>query len=109
MFNRPQQITRGPCSSPPSKTADHSTLKSEPRDPNHSPATTSPHLDTAYSRKGKYTGCNCSKSQCLKMYCACFSVGRMCDEVLPSLYRPVSAKLAKIVVITWTDPKQFAR
>lgn len=34
------------------------------------------------STKGKYTGCNCAKSQCLKMYCACFSVGKMCDEVL---------------------------
>lgn len=36
---------------------------------------------TKGSRENKYTGCNCSKSQCLKMYCACFSVGKMCDEV----------------------------
>ena len=31
--------------------------------------------------QSKYTGCNCRKSQCLKMYCVCFSTGKMCDEV----------------------------
>lgn len=29
----------------------------------------------------KPTGCNCRKSQCLKMYCICFAQCKMCDSV----------------------------
>lgn len=35
----------------------------------------------------RYTGCNCRKSMCLKMYCVCFAGGRMCDRVLMGICR----------------------
>ena len=38
-------------------------------------------LEEQSGKANKYTGCNCSKSQCLKMYCMCFAVGRVCDKV----------------------------
>ena len=56
-------------------------------------------------KTGKYTGCNCSKSQCLKMYCTCFAVGRICDQVLPSLPRAASARPAKTMETTWSEAR----
>ena len=44
----------------------------------------------------KYTGCNCRKSRCLKMYCICFAKGKMCDKVLPIIFRHASV----IAVVT---------
>ena len=43
------------------------------------------------------------------MYCACFSVGKMCDEVADWLFRLVSAKPAKTTMTTWTDPRPSMR
>ena len=66
-------------SSSPKNINDAPTKKSTLYDPFHSPSSTLAKTEPSHSRKGKYTGCNCSKSECLKMYCACFSVGKMCD------------------------------
>ncbi len=41
----------------------------------------------------KYTGCNCRKSQCLKMYCVCFSFGKMCDNVNIIKYTDLSLRI----------------
>jgi hypothetical protein len=61
------------------------------------------------SKENKYTGCNCNKSQCLKMYCACFSVGKMCDQVLHARPRPVSARPAKTTATTWSAHRPSTR
>lgn len=39
------------------------------------------------------------------MYCACFSVGKMCDQVTWTPFRAASAKPAKTTVTTWTVPR----
>ncbi len=57
------------------------------------------------SSPNKYTGCNCTKSKCLKMYCACFSVGKMCDQVKEFIFRRVSANPAPMIAIIWGDHK----
>lgn len=43
------------------------------------------------------------------MYCACFSVGKMCDEVNQAWIRPASVKAARTALIIWIDPKPYAK
>lgn len=43
------------------------------------------------------------------MYCACFSVGKMCDEVNEAKIRPVSVKAAKTAPIIWIDPRPYVK
>ena len=79
MFSKsPSQQQEQPVSSQKTHT-EPPVYKHTSYDPHKSPSNTITNTEPSHSRKGKYTGCNCSKSQCLKMYCACFSVGRMCD------------------------------
>ena len=61
------------------------------------------------AKENKYTGCNCTKSQCLKMYCACFSVGRMCDQVLLYPYRPVFASPVRTTATIWSAQKSSTK
>lgn len=37
------------------------------------------------------------------MYCACFSVGKMCDEVSTFLFRRAFARPAKTTMTIWID------
>ena len=34
--------------------------------------------DVEAGSKKKKNGCTCKKTNCIKMYCECFSVGKMC-------------------------------
>lgn len=43
------------------------------------------------------------------MYCACFSVGKMCDQVKPLSFRLVFVSHAKIMMIIWRDQKQSTK
>ena len=105
MFSKSPLDNHAKSYSPPDTPPKLPKKKDSLDDPYHTPPNTFITSEQSPSRKGKYTGCNCSKSQCLKMYCACFSVGRMCDEVLDVLFRLVCVKAVKIVVIIWKDLK----
>ena len=109
MFSLPQQGQKGNPGSPLSHPSNTHSKKSTNEEPFLLTATSNLLPESSHSKKGKYTGCNCSKSQCLKMYCDCFSVGRMCDEVPVCPYRPASARTVKTAAITWTALKQSAR
>jgi hypothetical protein len=37
-------------------------------------------LTSASTIKKKKTGCTCKKTKCLKMYCECFSSGKLCTD-----------------------------
>ena len=87
----------------------HSTPTKKPLPNEDAPTPTPPasrllHHD-APPNHSKHTGCNCSKSQCLKMYCVCFAMGRVCESVRLVLSRVAFAETAKISQITWIAAK----